>query len=132
IYAGAAKFKETMHQKIHLRPSPQTVVIEKYFAGDSVLTNYDVNRSNVVDTLDVYLSKSTDGKDYYAQMKLRRSGDTTPKMKIAYTYGGNGWIQRYLVEINGHYHVLPFQYILPAYRERSDTSNLFYWIDINR
>jgi hypothetical protein len=132
IYAGATAFKQTMHQKIHLRLNPETCIMEKYFAGDSVLTDYDANRSNVGDTLDVFLSKSADGKEYYAQMKLRRSGDTTEKMKVAYTYGGNGWIQRYLVERDGHFYVLPFQYVLPAYRERTDTSNTFYWLDVDR
>src|SRR5687768_12497443 len=36
-YKGAAAFRETMHQKIHLRPTPETVIIDKYFEGDSVL-----------------------------------------------------------------------------------------------
>ncbi len=36
-YQGAAKFRETIHQKIHLRPTPETVIIDNYFEEDSVV-----------------------------------------------------------------------------------------------
>ncbi|MBC8144939.1 MAG: hypothetical protein H7X80_05085, partial [bacterium] len=132
-YQGADAFRQTLHQKIHLRPNPETVVIEKYFAGDSVLRAY-VPQIPVPgnDTLMIHLSKSADGREYYAQMRFSNNGDSTPRMKIAYTYGGYGWIQRFLVEINGAFYVLPFQYALPAYKERSDTSKGFYYLDLVR
>lgn len=132
-YQGADAFRQTLHQKIHFRPNPETVVIEKYFAGDSTLrvtlASLPVPGS---DTLIINLSKSDDGRDYFAQMRFSNNGDTTTRMKIAYTYGGHGWIQRFLVEVNGSLYVLPFQYVLPAYKERSDTSNAFYYLDLNR
>jgi hypothetical protein len=130
IYAGAAAFRETFHQKIHLRPNPETVRMERYFANDSVLkTLYRLG--TVEDSLFIHLSKSADGKDYYAQMRVG-TGDSTPKMKIAYTYGGNGWIQRYLAEYNGHYYTLPFQYTMAAYKDYSDTSNTIVYLDVNK
>jgi hypothetical protein len=132
-YQGAAAFSQTLHQKIHLRPSPETVVIEKYFAGDSVLRYLTSLPIPGEDTLLIHLSKSADGREYFAQMRFSGpGGDSTPRMKIAYTYGGYGWIQRFLVEINGSFHVLPFQYVLPAYRERSDTSQTFVFLDLFR
>lgn len=132
-YRGAAAFRETMHQRIHLRPSPETVVIDNYFAGDSVL-KVVLNAIPVVgkDTLIIRLSKSDDGREYYAQMSFSGGGDTLPPMKIEYTYGGNGWIQRFLVKVDRSYYVLPFQYILPQYRVRSDSSRTFYFLDLNR
>ena len=132
-YQGAAEFKRTLHQKIHLRPNPETVVIEKYFAGDSVIRALLPQLPiSGMDTLLISLSKSDDGREYYAQLRFSGGGDSTPRMKIAYTYGGYGWIQRFLVEVDGSFYVLPFQYILPAYKERSDTSNSFYFLDFFR
>jgi hypothetical protein len=130
IYAGAAAFRETFHQKIHLRPSPETVRIDRYFDGDSVLTT-KYQLGSVEDTLFIHLSKSEDRKDYYAQMWVA-SGDSTPKMKIAYTYGGNGWIQRFLAEYNGHYYTLPFQYVMPSYRDYSDSGGSFAYLDLTK
>jgi hypothetical protein len=130
-YQGAEAFTQTLHQKIHKRPSPETVLIEKYFAGDSTLRAIIGSIPIVgMDTLLIQLSKS--GTDYFAQMRFSGGGDSTPKMKIAYTYGGHGWIERFLVEINGSYHVLPFQYVLPAYKERSDTTRTFVYLDLDR
>jgi hypothetical protein len=130
-YQGAAAFRQTLHQKIHLRPTPETVVIEKYFAGDSVL-RFQVGRIPVPgkDIMEIHLSKT--GADYFIQMRFGDGGDSTPRMKVAYTYGGYGWIQRYLIEINGSFYVAPFQYVLPAYKERSDTSRAFYFLDLVR
>lgn len=131
-YKGFAAFQQTMHQQIHKRPSPQTVIIENYFAGDSILKVY-LPKVTIPgkDTLFIHLSKSSDGRDYFIQLKIAE-GDTTPPMKVAYTYGGNGWIMRYLVEIAGHHYVAPFQYILPGYRNRSATGGGFYYLDMNR
>lgn len=132
-YQGAAAFSQTLHQKIHLRPNPETVVIEKYFSGDSVLRYLTTLPIAGSDTLLIHLSKSDDGREYFAQMRFSGpGGDSTPRMKIAYTYGGYGWIQRFLVEIDGSFHVLPFQYVLPAYRERSDTTRTFVYLDLFR
>jgi hypothetical protein len=129
IYAGKAEFTQSMHQKIHLRPTPQTVVIDRYFAGDSVVSSA-INVGGVDDTLLVHFSKSADATEYHVRMKLARSGDSTSTMKIGYTYGGNGWIQRYLAEISGSYYTLPFQYVLPGYRNRSDSGGAFFFTDL--
>jgi hypothetical protein len=132
-YAGAAAFRETMHQKIHLRPNPQTVVIDRLFAKDTVLRYYDpAIPAPPHDTLEIHLSKGALPTDYYVQMKFSNGGDSTEKLKVAYTYGGNGWIQRYLLERNGKLYVAPFQYVLPRYRDRSDNSNGFYILDNTR
>jgi hypothetical protein len=133
-YQGAAAFRETMHQKIHQRPSPESVVIDNYFEGDSVVKEIIPTRYAPIpgqDTLLVYFSKSADRKDYYIQMKISEQPDSTPKMKVAYTYGGNGWIQRFLLEINGSHYIVPFQYVLPGYRQRTPVGGTFWFLDWN-
>lgn len=132
-FQGAEPFRETMHQKIHLRPTPQTVVIDHYFENDTVLRAYDP-RIKVAgkDTFLIEFSKSPDRKDYFLQLRFSGGGDSTPKMKVAYTYGGNGWIQRFLLQVNGSYYVSPFQYILPGYRKRLGVGGRIYYLDITR
>jgi len=131
-YKGAADFLETMHQKIHLRPTPETVVIDRLFSEGKELKYWDNRiRAEGKDTLVIRLSKGDGPNDYYIQLLFSNGGDSLPKMKVAYTYGGNGWIQRYLVQINNSYYVAPFQYVLPSYRERTDTGG-FYFLDVNR
>jgi hypothetical protein len=131
-YQGFAAFQQTMHQKIHLRPNSQTVVIDSYFRGDSVLRAY-LPKVAIPgkDTLLVQLSMSPDKKEYYVQLRIS-GGDSTPRMRVGYTYGGNGWIQRYLLEVGDNYYVAPFQYVLPGYRRRVDTGGAFYFLDMNR
>lgn len=132
-YAGAAAFRETMHQKIHLRPNPQTVVIDRLFAEGRVLKFVDSRINDPGhDTLEIHLSKGAAPTDYYIQLSFSGTDKQTPKMKVAYTYGGNGWIQRYLLDVNGDYYIAPFQYALPRYKERTDTSEGFYLIDHTR
>lgn len=129
-YQGSGPFRETMHQRVHLRPSPETVVIDRLFDNDTILKSYDpLIPVQGKDTLLIYLSKSADGRDYFIQLKFSGGGDTTPKMKVAYTYGGNGWIQRYLVAIDSSYYVAPFQYILPGYRKRIAHGGSFFFLD---
>jgi hypothetical protein len=132
-YQGAEAFRATLHQQVHFRPTPETVVMDHYFDGDSTLklvlpqvpTPGD-------DTLLVHLWKSEDDGTYWVQMSISGGGNATPPMRIEYTYGGYGWAQRYLVRIDDNFHVLPFQYALPAYREHSDTSNAYAFTDLNR
>jgi hypothetical protein len=59
-------------------------------------------------------------------------GDSLPPLRVAYTYGGNGWIQRYLLEVDGSHYVAPFQYVLPGYRKRVDSLGAFYFLDMAR
>jgi hypothetical protein len=132
-YRGFAPFQQTMHQMIHRRPTPESMVIDKYFRGDSVLRAYQARVAIPgKDTLLIYLSMSPDRKDYYVQLKMSDGGDTTPPMRVAYTYGGNGWIQRYLLEVGDNFYVAPFQYVLPGYRRRVDSGGAFYFLDVNR
>lgn len=132
-YQGADAFRATLHQKIHFRPSPETVVMEGYLDGDStlrlILPQVPVPGD---DTLLVDLWKSDDGREYFAQMRISNGGAATLPMKIEYTLGGYGWAQRYLVRIGDNFHVLPFIYALPAYREHSDTSDAYAFADLNR
>ena len=131
-YLGAAAFKETLHQKIHLRPTPQTVIIDRLFReGRTIRTGINSAIAGK-DTLLVTLSKGETENDYYIQMKISGGGDTLPKMKVAYTYGGQGWMQRYLVEINDAYHVAPFQYVLKDYKTVTDDTELWHWLDLDR
>lgn len=132
-YQGAEKFRQTIHQKIHLRPTPQTVVADRYFEGDSVVRFIDPSvKIAGRDTIEFHFSKSVDRKDYYIQLKFSGGGDTTQKMKVAYTYGGNGWIERYLVQVEGVYYVAPFQFILPGYKVRTADGGKFYFTDRTR
>lgn len=132
-FQGAGPFRETMHQKIHLRPTPQTVVIDRLFEKDTVIRKVITQvRAPGKDTLLISLSKSADRTDYLMRFSFSGGGDSTPFMKVAYTYGGNGWIQRYLIEIGGSFYVAPFQYILPGYKERTSYGGGFYYLDMDR
>lgn len=132
-FKGAAAFRETMHQKIHLRPSPETVVIDKWFDRDTVLRYVDLKIRLVGrDTLLVHLFKSPDKKDYMIQMSFSDGGDSLPPFKVAYTYGGRGWIERLLLDVNGRFYVAPFQYKLPRYIDRTDSGGAVYFLDLNR
>jgi hypothetical protein len=132
-YKGAEAFRQTMHQRIHLRPTPETVVIDRLFDKDTTIRKaLPQVQALGKDTLLIRLFKSPDRKDYMIQMRFSGGGDSTAPMKVAYTYGGNGWIQRYLVEINGIYHVAPFQYILPSYKNRSAYGGKFYYLDFDK
>ncbi|HVK40257.1 MAG TPA: FlgD immunoglobulin-like domain containing protein [Candidatus Kapabacteria bacterium] len=131
-YQGAAAFRQTMHQQIHLRPSPQSVVIDNYFEHDSVLKSLLPTRYAPIpgkDTLIVEFSKSADRKEYFIQMRISNQPDSTGRMKVAYTYGGNGWIQRFLINIDGSHYIVPFQYIMPGYRQRSAVGGTFFFLD---
>ncbi len=138
-YQGAAAFKHTFHQKIHLRPTPETVVIDRLFREDTVLKAYiaDVAIPGL-DTMLIRLKKGATDNDYQIQLKMIDSvggfykGDSTPWMPVDYTYGGNGWMQRYLVRVNGKRYIAPFQYVFPAYGDRVDNSGKFYYLDIAR
>ncbi|KXK55647.1 MAG: T9SS type A sorting domain-containing protein [Chlorobi bacterium] len=128
-YKGAAAFRETMHTKIHLRPNPETVIIDRWFREKRVLKIQDKQIPTPgQDTLLIELSKGDREDEYYIQLRFSGGGDSLPKMKVAYTYGGEGWLQRFLVEINGSYYVPPFQYVLPEYRNQSDTG---YWVGLD-
>jgi len=122
-----------MHQQIHLRPTPTTVVIDRLFDIDTVISSYDVRvRYPGRDTLNARLYKSPDHSEYYIQLFYSGGGDSTPPMKVAFTYGGRGWIERFLVEVDGRYYVPPFQYMLPGYRARTDIGGEFVWLDHNK
>lgn len=132
-YQGIAQFKQTTHQKIQLRPSPQTVIIDHYFRGDSVLKAYLAQVPIPGrDTLLIRLSMTPDKKNYRMQMEISGGGPTTPWYPITYTHGGNGWKQRYLVGIDGVNYVGPFQYIMPGYRMRDPLHGEFYFLDVGR
>ncbi len=132
-YKGAVAFRETLHQKIHLRPTPETVVIDKWFDRDTTLYYPEIHvRVPGRDTLQIHLFKSPDKKDYMIQMSFSGGGDSLPPLKVAYTYGGRGWIERLLLDVNGRYYVAPFQYKLPGYTNRSDSGGAVYYLDLNR
>jgi hypothetical protein len=118
-FNGAESYSATVHQRSHQRPNPESVRIDRYFEHDSVVS-LPIYCKTIHDTLVIQCSKSPDRSRYLVQMRLA-SGHSTPVMEIVYTFGGNANIQRFMVEIDGRYYVLPFQYVLPHYGERSDT-----------
>ncbi len=117
LYQGKDAFMETMHANAHRRPTPATVAIDDLFRSDAVFTHKDSRvRGGSGDTVTAELRH--DGTAYRARLKLSgEEGDSTDWMEIAYVFGGNGWLQRYITVINGSWYVLPFQYVLPAYRD---------------
>ena len=74
-YKGVAAFHQTLHQQIHLRPTPETVVIDRMFEADTVISTYVVQiRYPGRDTLNARLFKSPDKKDYYIQLFFSGGG----------------------------------------------------------
>lgn len=135
-YHGGEAIHETMHYRIHRRPTPETVVIDRMFEKDTIIADrYSSLLVEGSDSLFFRLYKSQDRKDYMVDMWVSGGhgpSDSVKNLKIAYTYGGNGWIQRYLVEIEGRFYTLPFQYILPKYRDRSSYGGDFFFLDLNK
>ena len=132
-YAGADEFQKTMHYRIHQRPTPENVVIDRWFREERTLETVYGRYPFLID-----LKKGEEPDDY--RIRLRITGDyadSTEWMKVAYNYGGNGWLQRFLIELDGTYHPVPFQYALPHYREtHTDTGRLAFnnfdsWIDVD-
>lgn len=126
-YKGVEEFMKTSHQKIHQRPSPTTVRNERDFVNKKkvVVPYLAANNENVEFRFDKI------GNDYFIGFKLLKSGDSTEMMKIEYTYGGMGWMQRFLVKINEQYYYLPFQFSAEDYMQYTDT-NRYYVIDLNK
>ncbi|HVK37696.1 MAG TPA: FlgD immunoglobulin-like domain containing protein [Candidatus Kapabacteria bacterium] len=132
-YQGFSMFQKTTHQKIQQRPTPQTVIIDNYFRGDSVLRAYLAQVPIPgKDTLLIHLSMTPDRKNYRMQMSISGGGPTTPWYTVTYTHGGNGWKQRYLVDIGGVNYVGPFQFVMPGYRKRDPSHGEFYFLDVGR
>lgn len=135
-YSGAEEFMKTMHHNIHKRPTPENVVIDRWFREERTLTTGLGKDGKYPFYID--LRKGETPNDY--QIQLRSDGpyaDSTGWMKVAYNYGGNGWLQRFLVEVDGSYYPIPFQYVLPHYREtHTDTgtvafNNINTWLTVD-
>lgn len=108
-------------------------MIDRLFDKDTVISTPIVQiRHPGRDTLNVRLFKSANRWEYLVRLFFSGGGDSTPEMRVVYTYGGRGWIERFVVDINGRYYVPPLQYILPAYKVRSDSGGAFYFLDFNR
>ena len=132
-YPGASAFLKTMHNNIHRRPTPENVVIDRWFREERTIEVILKTYSLFID-----LQKGEEENSY--QIQLRTTGehaDSTGWMNVAYTYGGNGWLQRFLIEVDGSYYPVPFQYALPHYREtHTDTgklafNNLDTWLQVD-
>ncbi len=126
-------YRHTMHARIHERPTPENVIIDRWFEVDTVLVFEDDRLRDDRDTFKVALSKRGTTDEFY--FRLYTAGpftDSTEWYKIAYNYGGNGWLQRFLVEVNGNLHVTPFQYVLESYKDREGDRGKTVQIDINR
>lgn len=117
-YQGADAFLETMHATVHKVPSQESILIDRMFQADSILRI--PSRSffeGAQDTILLHLRYEDDS--YLAQLSTTdpRSG-SSEWLRIDWTFGGNGWLQRYTVEISGSRYVLPFEYVLPHYRDQ--------------
>ncbi len=132
-YKGLVLFKQTVHQQIHLRPTPETVILDRMFERDTMISTPVVQiRYPGRDTLRIRLFKQGIGRDYAIQLSFSGGGDSTPPMRVAYTYGGRAWIERFLVDIDGRYYIPPFQFALPGYKQRSEHGGAFYFLDFKR
>jgi hypothetical protein len=104
----AKDYKQTLHTKIHLLPSSETV------RGDFTQT---VSMGSSYGNAQVQLR--TDGTKWYA--KLVPSSGTPVEYEIALVYG-YGWKQRYLVKIDSSYYMLPIQWNMKGYLDNSTGS----------
>ena len=124
-------FKNTMHANIHNRPTPENVIIDDWFDRDTILETTDVRvRGDVGGKTMIFLSKRGTEDKYF--MRLAVDGmyaDTTDWFSIAYNYGGNGWLLRFLVEVDENYFPSPFQYVLPHYKETDNDTGRVVFID---
>ena len=120
IYHGADEFFQTMHATAHSVPSPGSMLIDSWFRADSVLRLYPYNlNGSLEDTLLIALRYNEANATYAAQLRISGAQpDSTEWLDIIWAFGGHGWLQRYIVEIEGSRYVLPFQYVLPRYRDR--------------
>lgn len=131
IYPGAAEYKKTFHANIHNRPNPQTVIIERWFREGRTLQFWESRvQTPPGDTIYYDLRKGEAETDYFIQLRTKGpNADSTGWLKVAYNYGGNGWLQRFLVEVNGSYYTMPFQYVLPHYRETDSDTGVVVFLD---
>ena len=133
-YSGAAAFQQTMHAKIHQRPTPENVIIDEWFENDTVLEFNDIHvRRSPGDTFYIGLSKQGTIDQYFINMYTTGPyADSTGWIKVAYNYGGNGWLQRFLLEVDGNYYPAPFQYVMKSYRDTTTISYDVYYLDLAR
>ena len=132
IYQGAEEFQQTMHATVHKVPSAESVVIDRWFRADTVLRFYDSRLAGSSGD-SILLQLRYNPVDSIYAVKLKTTGvkpDSTDWLNIIWTFGGNGWLQRYIVELDGSRYVLPFQYVLPRYRDRSE-SGTFRFLDVD-
>ena len=137
IYQGVDEFRKTMHANIHNRPTPENVIIDRWFERDTTLRFYDFRVPDVPesprDTFYIDLSKRGRPDEYYIRMYTTgKYADTTDWFEVQYNYGGNGWLQRFLVEVDGSYYPVPFQYVLKSYRDTENISDKVYFLDLFR
>ena len=126
-------YRQTMHARIHERPTPENVVIDRWFEIDTVLQFNVTQLPKGSDTLKIALSKlGTDDEYYFRFYSVGPLSDTSGWHRVVYNYGGNGWLQRFLVEVNGNLHVSPFQYVLESYGDREGDNGFTYFIDLKR
>ncbi len=128
IYQGGEEFLKTMHATVHSVPSSESIVIDRWFRADTVLRFYDSSLSGSSGD-SILLSLRYNAFDTTYAARLQTTGpepDSTEWLNIIWTFGGNGWLQRYVVELNGGRYVLPFQYVLPRYRDRSEDGVLHF------
>ena len=133
-FGGHVAYQQTMHARIHERPTPQTVIIDRWFEDDTVLWVRETKISDPTrDTLFIGLSKLGTESEYFVRIHtVGEFADTTEWFPVAYTYGGQGWLQRFLLKVGDSYYPSPFQYVLPTYTDGvSDTGKVFF-LDLKR
>ena len=139
-FGGHINYQQTMHARIHERPTPENVIIDRWFENDTVLWFTETKISDPTrDTFFIALSKQGTESDYFIRFHtVGEYADTTEWFPVAYNYGGQGWLQRFLLKVGDSYYPAPFQYVMSSYRDTiSDTGVVTFldskrWVDVSQ
>lgn len=133
-FGGHVAYQQTMHARIHERPTPQNVIIDDWFERDTILWMRDNRiRNETRDTFFTQLSKRGTDDEYFMRMwTVGEYADTTEWFEVAYNYGGQGWLQRFLLKVGDSYYVSPFQYVMSGYRNQTSDTGAVVFIDVKR
>ena len=114
-HAGAVtntynEWVNTLHARNHLPPDNQTVIpLASFQNGDTVWMGSSYGNA--------YAVLSTDGQKFYVTLHSG-SGTDTARYEIAYVFG-QAWKQRYITKIESSMYILPIQWNLKKYNDKS-------------
>ncbi len=133
-FGGHVNYQQTMHARIHERPTTENVIIDRWFEQDTVLWFRESRISDPTrDTFFIGLSKLGSESDYFIRLfTVGEYADTTEWFPVAYNYGGQGWLQRFLLKVGDSYYPAPFQYVLGSYRDHETDTGKVFFLDVAR